>query len=586
MTTRRNIGKLLSGGLCLVTTIGSPVLLGNNAVTTGTDRTDRTKMITMMLPVKKYPRGQKPALIEVFKNGELISKGALFFAKDDPDCMVGADITGFGPAVTVRINGADYTPELKTEFAHVYGGEKRPRFHFTSMYGWLNDPNGLVYHEGVWHLFYQHNPYGVIWGNMHWGHATSIDLIHWQQQPIAIRPLISNANDQAFSGSAFFDKDNSLQLDGGPALIAVYTSTGRGQCLIYSHDNGVTWKDYEHNPVLVHGNSNRGIPGSKDFYHDSRDPKIFRYKDQHWVMLVYEQNTADKKYKKDVTFAIYISSNLKDWTRTQVLEGWYECGEMFELPVDGDYKNTKWVVLEAHGYYAIGKFDGKTFVPDPRTEYTDQVKNSFRPYICEPYKYQTIFGNVYAGQCWSNIPLSDGRQIYIGWLRGNSLNDTGFSQAMTVPSSLSLKTTEQGVRLFFSPVRELDKLEEKVLVHNFTSGSKAQLTEVLGAVKVPQMRIRGTIQFDPNKKSTLTVNKYSFTYNPENHSLNKNELALKSHQIEIDLLVDRGTVELFVNGGRYYFADAYPFVPDKLGISAENITVKNLFITELGSIWE
>ena len=209
----------------------------------------------------------------------------------------------------------------------------RPVYHFTPSFGWMNDPNGMVYKDGVYHLFYQYNPYGSMWGNMHWGHTVSRDLVNWEQQPVALE---RDTMGHIFSGSSVVDKNNTAGFGEG-AIVAFYTSAsdknGQIQCLAYSTDNGRTFTKYQNNPILT------PFDGLRDF----RDPKVFWYEPQKkWVMIV----SADKEMR------FYSSSDLKDWTYMSSFgEGYgiqpnqFECPDFFELPVDGNPDKKKWVMI-------------------------------------------------------------------------------------------------------------------------------------------------------------------------------------------------------------------------------------------------
>ena len=239
----------------------------------------------------------------------------------------------------------------------------RPSYHFTPLYGWMNDPNGMVYKDGEYHLYFQYNPYGSKWGNMHWGHAVSRDLIHWEHlDPAIARDPVGHI----FSGSSVVDKKNTAGF-GKDAIIAIYTNNSVNhdevQCIAYSNDNGRTFTKYEGNPVLT------PFDGLKDF----RDPKVFWYeKDKCWFMIV----SADKETR------FYKSKNLKKWDYVSAFgKGLgqqpcqYECPDFFQLPVNGDEKNKKWVMTMninpgcwfggSATEYFVGDFDGKNFTcPD------------------------------------------------------------------------------------------------------------------------------------------------------------------------------------------------------------------------------
>ena len=236
----------------------------------------------------------------------------------------------------------------------LYGETYRPQFHFTARDGWLNDPNGLVYFAGEYHLFFQHNPKASTWGSMTWGHAVSTDLVHWQQMPNAIEP---DALGTIFSGSAVVDWENTagFKVWSEPALVAMYTAAGGSspesegqpftQCLAYSNDRGRTWVKYAGNPVLPH------IVG------ENRDPKVIWYApEQVWVMALFLDGH---------NFALFTSPDLKEWERIQTLAipGSSECPDFFPLPLDGEASKLKWVFTAANGKYLVGDFDGHKFAP-------------------------------------------------------------------------------------------------------------------------------------------------------------------------------------------------------------------------------
>ena len=272
---------------------------------------------------------------------------------------------GNGKTATVKILGlkkdalAINLMKLSDTFDTTNTDYYRPSYHFTPLYGWMNDPNGMVYKDGEYHLYFQYNPYGSKWGNMHWGHAVSKDLIHWQHlDPAIARDPVGHI----FSGSSVIDKKNTAGY-GKDAIIAIYTNNSANhdevQCMAYSTDNGRTFTKYEGNPVLT------PFDGLKDF----RDPKVFWYeKGKCWYMIV----SADKEMR------LYKSKNLKKWDYVSAFgEGMgqqpcqYECPDFFQLPVNGDKKNMKWVMIMninpgcmfggSATEYFVGDFDGKTF---------------------------------------------------------------------------------------------------------------------------------------------------------------------------------------------------------------------------------
>ena len=289
-------------------------------------------------------------------------------AQNGSDCFVPFAL-GKGKTATVKILGLKKDAlalsllKLSNTFDTTNTDYYRPSYHFTPLYGWMNDPNGMVYKDGEYHLYFQYNPYGSKWGNMHWGHAVSKDLVHWEHlDPAIARDPVGHI----FSGSSVVDKKNTAGF-GKDAIIAIYTNHsvnhGEVQCIAYSNDNGRTFTKYEGNPVLT------PFDGLKDF----RDPKVFWYeKGKCWYMIV----SADKETR------FYKSKNLKKWTYVSAFgKGLgqqpcqYECPDFFQLPVNGDKKKMKWVMTMninpgcwfggSATEYFVGDFDGKNFTcPD------------------------------------------------------------------------------------------------------------------------------------------------------------------------------------------------------------------------------
>ncbi|TLM73605.1 glycoside hydrolase family 32 protein [Pseudarthrobacter sp. NamB4] len=328
----------------------------------------------------------------------------------------------------------------------------RPAFHYTAERNWLNDPNGLVYLNGTYHLFYQHNPFGPDWGNMSWGHATSPDLLQWEEQPVAIP---CDEQEAIFSGSAVFDEHNTSGLGtaGNPPLVAVYTSAytevsplaGRqAQSLAYSLDEGRTWAKYHGNPVLDRASA------------EFRDPKVFWYNGgaaSYWVMVAVEA------VERQVV--LYKSADLKAWEYLSTFGpanatgGVWECPDLFELPVDGKPEDTRWVLIVninpggiaggSAGQYFLGAFDGVTFRPDSTvTEGHQQDGSRMRE-----YGWLDWGRDYYAAVSFSNIP--DGRRIMIGWMNNWDYareTPTGdWRSAMSLPRGVSLTRVDGKVVL-------------------------------------------------------------------------------------------------------------------------------------------
>lgn len=612
--------------LCLAATSFTLMACSSTSTLSGThaETAPATAPGYVLLPVKS---GAEKRVFRLRQGERVLRYGSIEWAESEPDYYVGVAVDrALAEQLRLSVDEQPQAFELADSIPGdemIYQEPERPQVHFSAQRGWLNDPNGLVYHDGIWHLYYQHNPYGSGWGNMHWGHALSTDLMHWQEQPIAIRPIYSEQmRDFAFSGSAFYDARNTLALPEGPALVAAYTSTGRGECLAYSYDNGQSWADYPGNPVLVHGNSNDGTPGEDGFWHDSRDPKVFWYSHSqqdvaataesdaagHWVMVVYEQYGSPKGKPEDSAFAIYISDNLRDWQRTQVLKTWYECVELFKLPVDGDPQQSKWVLIGAHGFYQIGQFNGREFHPDPREGSSDRVVQIKRPYTVLPGKYHGPYWDAYAGQAWNDVPSSDGRRIYTTWVRGPKGGARHFSQKMSIPVELSLKTTRDGLRLHYQPVRELELLERAPEVAEF-SGSGAALDAALAQVDAVAFRMRGVWRPDAVQPSSLSVHGMDLVYDPISGTLDNASLPADRQGPEIlgnnrgtlkrialglqpgeafsfELIADQGVLELFLDDGRHYAVAAHIHTPAERGLQQRNLSLEQLSIAPLNSIWE
>ena len=320
----------------------------------------------------------------------------------------------------------------------------RPAYHFSPAWGWMNDPNGMVYKDGEYHLFYQYNPYGSMWGNMHWGHAISKDLIHWEHQPVAIAP---DALGTIFSGSCVVDKDNTAGFGAG-AIVAFYTSAsdkyGQIQCMAYSTDNGRTYTKYEGNPILT------PFDGLKDF----RDPKVFWYEPaQKWYMIV----SADKNMR------FYNSTDLKHWEYlSQFGEGYgvqpnqFECPDFIQLPVDGDKNHMKWVMIVninpgcpfggSATEYFVGEFDGKEFKCDNDKSVT---------------KWLDFGKDHYATVCFSN---TGDRTIAVPWMSNwqyaNATPNLQYRSANALPRELSLYTKDGEIYMAANAVKETQGLRK------------------------------------------------------------------------------------------------------------------------------
>ena len=435
---------------------------------------------------------------------------------------------------------------------NLYHEALRPQFHFSSRRGWNNDPNGLVYYEGEYHLFYQHNPYGWDWGNMHWGHAVSTDLLHWQELPIALYPR--QFDDWAFSGSAVVDRANTggFQTGAEAPLVAVYTSTGRGECVVFSNDRGRTWTEFAGNPVVKH---------------QGRDPRLLWHSPtRQWVMAVYDE----LEEKRCIEF--YTSTDLKHWQFQSRIEGFYECPDFFELPVDGNPTNKLWVLTAASSEYMVGKFDGRQFMPQ-----TPKL----------PGHRGDAF---YAAQTYSDIPARDGRRIQIGWA---TIATPGmpFNQMMAFPCELTLRSTGEGVRLCFQPVRELERLHTDH--HSWSALTLGPGTNVLSGVRGDLFDLRMQFTVGNQGEVRFAIRGVPVVYNAPKQELickdRRNSLRPVDGKVRLQILVDRTSLEIFGNDGLLYVPTAAGFLPQdrSLALMAADAIVHfdSLEVYELQSVW-
>lgn len=485
-------------------------------------------------------------------------------APENPDYWVFCDMSALkNKEIKISYNGNKaginkiYQADEIAGQDSMYTETNRPQIHYTQRRGWNNDPNGLLHYDGEYHLFYQHNPYERDWGNMHWGHAVSKDLIHWEELPIALYP---DEHGTMFSGSAVIDYDNTSGFGkkGTPAMVAIYTADNpekQVQCIAYSLDKGRTWTKYQGNPVI----DSKAKWNSKD----TRDPKVFWHKPSNkWVLVLNERDGH----------SIYNSDNLKDWTFESHITGFWECPELFELPVDGNKNNTKWVMYGASGTYMIGSFDGKKFTP-------------------EAGKYYYSTGSIYAAQTFTNIPESDGRRIQIGWGR---ISHPGmpFNGTMLLPTVLSLKTTKDGVRLFSEPIKELEILQTlKGQWKDLTAENASGLLQPYDNADC--LRIRATLKLSHATSTGVSL----YGQNLLDYDMNSNLVNgvfyspedMTSMEISVDIILDKTSVEVFVDGGAYSYSMERRANPaNKTGFHfwGNNIEVKNLEVYTLRSIWK
>lgn len=406
----------------------------------------------------------------------------------------------------------------------MYNETYRPQFHFTARENWLNDPNGLFFFDGQYHLFFQHNPFGTEWGNMTWGHALSPDLLHWRQVEHALYP---DTLGTMFSGSAVVDWNNTIGLRTGdlPPIVLIYTAAGgtspesQGkpftQCLAYSVDGAKSWQKYPGNPVL--GEQRSG----------NRDPKVIWHEPtRRWIITLYLDEND---------FALYASPDLIHWEHLHdlVAADSIECPDLFPLPVDGSPGQSKWVWMAGNGRYYVGDFDGRRFSPE-----SDLLTGDWG-------------ANFYACQTYSDIPASDGRRIQIAWMKDGQYPGMPFNQQMSFPCELRLRETSRGPRLTRWPVREIERIwTDRQSWEDLRLDSRGIL---LSADAGQQEDISVSIRLEDARAVGLEIGGVAVRYDCQAQALTclgcTAPLAPEDGRIHLRCLLDRTSLEVFGNHG-------------------------------------
>jgi len=458
--------------------------------------------------------------------------------------------------------------------------------HFTPPSGWMNDPNGLVWADGVFHLCYQHHPDDLLWGPMHWGHATSSDLFGWEHRPIVLRP---DHLGTAFSGSAVVDQEGVAGFGAG-ALVAFYThfveETPQSQGVAYSVDRGETWRPYDANPVLS------APAGLVDF----RDPKVFRHPDGHWVMVLVGGDEA----------IFHRSDDLLHWTECGRFGrgygahgGVWETPDLFELEVEGAGES-RWVLAvsvlgggPAGGtgtQYFLGDFDGATFTPHDAPETIRWVDHG---------------ADFYAPQSWSDVP--DGRRIWLAWMSNwdyaRTTPASTWRGAMTVPRELRLVRDGDELALVQSPVRELDERRRVVEEHTDLRLAAGEPWQVVEAPAAYDLRLRsdparggrpvevevhsgageGTrVRWAPGASLRVTR-----PVDALDGAGAVQEVALRADAVpDLRIVVDTCSVEVFADGGRVVLTDQVFPAPGVRGLSVRavdgEVRLSEVVLADLG----
>jgi sucrose-6-phosphate hydrolase SacC (GH32 family) len=434
----------------------------------------------------------------------------------------------------------------------LYQEALRPQFHFTARQwtmdrlnpgqqqeGWVNDLNGLIYYDGEYHLFAQR------WAKC-WIHAVSRDLVHWTELEPAFWEERPGSGDQ--SGTCVVDYQNTSGLSpdkANPPMVAFYPRwDNRSQCIAYSLDHGRTWKHYEKNPILIH---------------PERDPKVFWYAPgNHWVMMLYGGGQ----------YHILTSSNLLTWKdENHPIKDSYECPDFFELPVDGDRNQLKWVLIQGDGNYSIGTFDGAEF------------KEETGRHPCD------VGPNFYATQTWANTETGDGRRIQTAWMREPSFPDMPFNQQISFPCELTLHATPAGLRVFRKPIREI------ALLHN---GQDGWTNRLLNAGQVLPLEPSGRlfqvvakVSIPDGARLTFDIRGVPVILTSQTVDSGNSPAAVFDHIRTVELLVDTASIETFVNKGEISSTRFVLPTENGLSVKAEGgpVTIRSLTIYPLNSAW-
>jgi fructan beta-fructosidase len=489
----------------------------------------------------------------------------------------------------------------------------RPALHYTAKDTWLNDPNGLIFHDGVYHLYYQNNPLGNVWGNMSWGHATSTDLLTWTEHPVAIA---CDDNEDIFSGSIVHDRYNTSGFGNGSTapLVAIYTSAFKpgslhegvqAQSLAYSLDGGYSWTKHGGNPVL-----NRG---SAEF----RDPKVIWYEggaDSYWVMVAVEA--------KDFQVVLYKSDDLKTWGYLSTFGpanatgGVWECPDLFPLPVDGDPENVKWVLTVnlnpggpnrgSAGQYFIGDFDGTTFIPD-----TVVTEGHQDPDRLGEYQWLDWGRDYYAAVSFSDAP--DNRRLMIAWMNNwdyaNHIPTTPWRSPMSLAREITLQNRDGELCLVQQPAGDWSVLADRdpycltettinegVQVLSGAAGTvqRIDVSFTPGGAEEFGLILRGDgakgtrVGIRPGQDTLLVDRRESgrTDFHASFSSIDTAPILAKQGSYDLTIYVDRCSVEVFAQDGQVTMTELFFPAETSTDVavyaSGGAATMNSLQVTQLG----
>jgi fructan beta-fructosidase len=456
---------------------------------------------------------------------------------------------------------------LAAPAAELYNERFRPQFHFSPERNWTNDPCGLIYANGEYHLFFQYNPLGDVWGHMSWGHAVSSDLVRWKHLPVAIP---EGAGTMIFTGSSVMDGKRIASVWSGYREKTATSAARQNQNLAFSGD-GRTWTKFEGNPVL---DLNKA---------DFRDPKVFwHHATKRWIMLV----MLPSEYKA----SFYASADLKHWTHLSdfgpagVTREQWECPDIYELPVDGNTKNTRWVlkigtnpghIAGGSGeQYFVGRFDGTRFVndnPPDKSLWVDYGRDCY----CEFSFTDAPRGVAPVAVGW----MSD-------WLYANKTPTSPWRGQMTIPRTLSLETMPEGIRLVQKPAEALKSLRRQKVSKLDGVGDVFEMVATVANDRPFQISLAGAeLGYDPAKKEIwVDRTKGNVDFSPKFPVRTVAPLRLEGRPLQLHIFVDRSSIEVFADGGRVTLTNlVYPVESRVPAVTAGSL--QGLEAWRLASIW-
>ena len=429
----------------------------------------------------------------------------------------------------------------------LYKEKYRPLFHFTASRGWHNDPNGLYFFKGEWHMLFQNNPFGIMHDINYWGHAISTDLVHWKQIDHAIGGGVGPGTViTAGSGGGFVDWKNRTGYQTGDEPPQVLAISGSAP-FCYSNDRGRTW-------TLDEKRIFRQEPGW-----GGRDPKVFWYEYRkgdkpmsdfakknggHWVLIIFSSGKYEGEAEKRSTHALHISDDFDTWQFASRNDGFYECPELFDIPLDGDPAKMKWVMYDNKYGYQVGDFDGYVFTPETK------------------HRRINAAGKFAASQLFSDVPETDGRRICVGWMKQVKFPGMPFCQQMNFPVELTLRSTEEEPRLFVNPAREIDKIHEKgIHLEDVTLTPESE--NPLAKARGKGMHLKVEIEPGNAKQINFMIRGYDdrgqpgVRYDVETQTLfvqGETKVPLIDRQLKLNMLIDVSSIEIYANDGAVFLS--------------------------------